>query len=64
VLFSITGHHRGTDLLRFVFESISRPRGVTGKMPLKNYKIKYKAQKKKFGPIHQLKTTKTAMNSD
>jgi hypothetical protein len=65
VLFSIVGHHRDTNLLRFVSESISRPRAVTGNRPLKNYKIKYKAQKKKkLGPIHQLKTTKIATNSD
>jgi hypothetical protein len=38
-LFSITTHHRHSNLLRYAPENRSSPRVVIGKLPLKNSKL-------------------------
>jgi len=61
-LFSITGHHRNTNLLRYIPENRSRPRVVTG-MSIEKLKIYYKAQNKTW-TNPQSKNLKRAKNTD
>jgi hypothetical protein len=61
-LLSFTGHHRCSNLLRYVPGNRSSWRVVTGKWLLKNWKLPTRL--KNPGPIHELKIVKRAMNSD
>jgi hypothetical protein len=62
-LFSVTATHRNSILIRYEHENKSSPRVVTGKWLLKFKKLTT-SLKIKPGPIHKLKTIKTATNSD